>query len=204
MREQSRHPRGSIPAASPTPTTPSTTTTATPAETIAGLPVTVTQPIAEAASTNTLYEEHPVSLTHDIKLVAWQQEALGAWSDAGFRGVVESVTSEGNNQLAYWAIGRALDNSMKVLVLAPTAERVEQWYDGLRAALPINRVGKHGGKGGPRTAAYDVVVATAQAAAKEHMFEHGSACSSSPTRCTSSARRRCRRRSTSPTCGGSA
>jgi superfamily II DNA or RNA helicase len=120
-----------------------------------------------------IHEKRPVSLAGGVALDPWQEEVLGGWADAGHRGVVESVTTDGNLRLASWAIGRALDNDMKVLVLAPSAERVDHWYDELCAVLPVNRVGKHAGKGNARLAAYDVVVATAQGAIKDHVFEPG-------------------------------
>jgi superfamily II DNA or RNA helicase len=120
-----------------------------------------------------VHEEHPVSLADEIKLDPWQEDALAAWGNTGYRGVVESVTTDGNLRLAFWAIGRALDNDMKVLVLAPSAERVDHWYDELRVVLPIDRVAKHAGRSNGRLAAYDVVVATAQGAIKEHIFEPG-------------------------------
>ncbi|HVT64549.1 MAG TPA: DEAD/DEAH box helicase family protein [Mycobacteriales bacterium] len=136
-----------------------------------GMPLIATRGAGVATD---VHEEHPVSLATEIALDPWQEDALGAWGDAGYRGVVESVTTDGNLRLAFWAIGRALDNDMKVLVLAPSQERVDHWYDELRAVLPISRVAKHaGGRGNARLAAYDVVVATAQAATKEHTFEPG-------------------------------
>jgi superfamily II DNA or RNA helicase len=173
VREQSRHPRGNMAAIPSVPAAPSAPASSQPVVTTGGPPPSVTNPRTGAGVPTDIYEEHPVALANEIDLAPWQQDALGAWADANHRGVVESVTSEGNTQVAYWAIGRALDNSMKVLVLAPTTERVDKWYDGLRNALPNHRVGKHGGRGGPRMAAFDVVVATAQSAAKEHMFEPG-------------------------------
>lgn len=114
--------------------------------------------------------ERPLSLAEDIDLVPWQREALTAWSYGKHRGIVEAVTGAGKTRLAHWAISEALDQDMKVLVIAPTAERVDHWYDGLRKALPINRVGKLAGARDERHGDYDVVVATAQDAAKDNVF----------------------------------
>ncbi len=168
VREQSRHPRGGI-AAMPVPGTAPAPTAPSPVPPAPSFGV----PVTGAGVPTQVYDEHPGSLAPGITLEQWQQDALVAWSGAHHRGVVEAVTSAGNARLAYWAIGRALDNSMKVLVLTPSAERVDEWYDGLRRALPNSNVGKHTGRGNNRLAVYDVVVAAGPAVAKEHVFEPG-------------------------------
>jgi superfamily II DNA or RNA helicase len=113
--------------------------------------------------------ERPLSLAEDIELVDWQREALAAWAMSGHRGVVEAVTGAGKTDLAHWAIAEALDAEKKVLVIAPTAERVDHWYDSLRAALPINRVGKRTGLLKEQLGSYDVVVSSAIDAARERI-----------------------------------
>ena len=115
-------------------------------------------------------DDRPLSLSEDVEIVAWQREALAAWSKAGHRGVVEAITGAGKTPLAFWAIGEALDADMKVLVIAPNDARVDHWYDGLRSALPINRVGKRTGAKDEHLGSADVVVATAQDAARESFF----------------------------------
>ncbi|HEX3705178.1 MAG TPA: DEAD/DEAH box helicase family protein [Mycobacteriales bacterium] len=115
-------------------------------------------------------DDHPVSLAAEIDLDPWQREALAAWADGAHRGVVEAITEEGRTRLAYWAIGQALDLGMKVLVVVPSVDGVEQWHRGLREALPINRVAKHTNGKDARLASYDVVVSTAESAAKGSVF----------------------------------
>jgi superfamily II DNA or RNA helicase len=147
------------------------TPAATPVAPASKSSVTATQ---ESLTQETLAEQdeddRPVSLAEGMTLAAWQREALAAWSDSKHRGVVEAITSGGLTRVAHWAIGEALDQDMKVLVLVPTADRVEEWYEGLRQALPINRVGKHNGGKDDRLATYDVVVSTADAAARDRVF----------------------------------
>jgi RNA polymerase primary sigma factor len=112
--------------------------------------------------------DYPVSLAPDLDAFPWQRDALAAWAAADHRGVIESVSGADQRRLAQWAIARALDVNLKVLVLVATADRAEQWHDELREALPINRVGKYLGR--LRSGEFDVVVATADAAAKESIF----------------------------------
>ncbi|MGN6473614.1 MAG: DEAD/DEAH box helicase family protein [Mycobacteriales bacterium] len=113
--------------------------------------------------------DKPLALADEIELLDWQREALSAWAARGHRGVVEAVTGAGKTELAYWAIADALEQDMKVLVIAPTAARVDHWYDGLRTALPINRVGKWTGGKDEQPHQFDVVVTTAANAATERV-----------------------------------
>ncbi|HVV76390.1 MAG TPA: hypothetical protein VHC43_10170 [Mycobacteriales bacterium] len=168
VRGQARHPRGNI-AAMAVPAAPGTPAPQPPA------PPPVQAPPAPKPATlpAPVYDENPGTLTTGIDLAEWQHDALAAWAAAGHKGVVESVTSDGNVRLAYWAIGRALDAGMKALVLTPSPERVDRWHEGLVAALPTTRVGKHSGRGNNQLAAYDVVVSSAQSAINERVFEPG-------------------------------
>lgn len=111
--------------------------------------------------------EHPVSLAADIRLDPWHLEALAAWTSAGYRGVVEAVTEEGNRRLACWAMGQAVDIGMKVLVLTSSVDQVDEWHARLRSAFPINRVGVHSSRGKGRGGSFDVVIAPIDALAKQ-------------------------------------
>jgi superfamily II DNA or RNA helicase len=112
--------------------------------------------------------DHPVSLASGVDVLPWQRDALEAWAAASYRGVIASVSGADRRRLGQWAIARALDDNLKVLVLVTNVERADGWYDELREALPINRVGKYVGR--LRSGEFDVVVATADAAAKESIF----------------------------------
>jgi superfamily II DNA or RNA helicase len=115
-------------------------------------------------------EDRPLSLAEEIEIVSWQREALAAWAGRGYRGVIEAVSGTDKTPVAYWAIAEALDQRMKVLVVTPTAERVDQWYDGLRSALPINRIGKIPANKDERHGASDVIVCTIHDAVRESVF----------------------------------
>jgi superfamily II DNA or RNA helicase len=121
-----------------------------------------------------LSEDRPLALAEDIDLVDWQREALAAWTRAGHRGVVEAVSGAGKTALAHWAIAQAIDEEMKVLVIAPTSEDVDSWYDDLRAALPINRVARFNGNRDEHLSSADVVVTTATDAIRDAVFSSGS------------------------------
>ncbi len=124
----------------------------------------------ELSSDVEVSDERPLALSSDIDLLPWQTEALTAWARAGHRGVVEAVSGAGKTALAHWAIALAVDEGMKVLVIAPTPEQVDGWYDGLRAALPINRVAKQTGAKDEHVGSADVVVTTAEDAAQQNIF----------------------------------
>jgi superfamily II DNA or RNA helicase len=114
--------------------------------------------------------DYPVSLAPELDALPWQRDALAAWAAANHRGVIEAVSGVDRRRLAQWAIARALDDDLKVLLLVPSGDRVDRWHDELRTALPINRVGTYLGRGGIRSGEFDVVVATVEAAAKESVF----------------------------------
>jgi superfamily II DNA or RNA helicase len=140
---------------------PDSEATATPAPALA----------APAVIAAALSDDRPLALAEDIDLVDWQREALAAWTRADHRGVVEAVSGAGKTALAHWAIAQAVDEEMKVLVITPTADGVDSWYDGLRAALPINRVAKVNGAKYDHIGSADVVVVTAADAIKDSVFD---------------------------------
>ncbi|MFO0593643.1 MAG: DEAD/DEAH box helicase family protein [Polyangiaceae bacterium] len=70
----------------------------------------------------------------------YQREALAAWERARFRGVVVLPTGTGKTFLATLAIA---SRKRSTLVVVPTLDLVNQWYDGLSASFgePIGIVG---------------------------------------------------------------
>ena len=70
----------------------------------------------------------------------YQREALAAWEKARCRGVVVLPTGTGKTFLATLAIAA---RKRSTLVVVPTLDLVNQWYDGLRAAFgePIGILG---------------------------------------------------------------
>lgn len=80
------------------------------------------------------------------RLYVWQQDALGAWVNAGRKGVVEAVTGTGKTLLAAAAISECLCQGGVALVLVPTIDLQRQWVAGLRQELGnAPTIGKLGG-----------------------------------------------------------
>ena len=81
-------------------------------------------------------------------LYEWQDEALTAWSEAGWQGIVEAVTGAGKTMIGVAAIVEhleVLDGAGRAVVIVPTIDLLEQWYTELIERLParfsIGRMG---------------------------------------------------------------
>lgn len=101
-----------------------------------------------------------------VTLYERQRQALQAWRANGSRGVVEAVTGAGKTHVGIAATVEGLTRGNKVLVLVPTIELLQQWYEKLLVYVPgarVNRLGA-GRKANFRTS--DVIVATVQSARK--------------------------------------
>jgi superfamily II DNA or RNA helicase len=72
----------------------------------------------------------------------YQTEAVEAWFHAGRRGVIVLPTGAGKSWVARRIIER-LDRA--ALVIVPTLDLMNQWYDGLLAAFELDDVGLLGG-----------------------------------------------------------
>ncbi|MGH9073629.1 MAG: DEAD/DEAH box helicase, partial [Acidimicrobiales bacterium] len=100
-----------------------------------------------------------------LALWPWQAEALGAWSRAGGRGVVEAVTGTGKTRLGVAAALQEIGRRGQVLVLVPTVELQHQWVGELAARLPPGSlVGRLGAGGADTLLTHDVVVAVVNSA----------------------------------------
>ncbi len=90
---------------------------------------------------------------------AHQREALGAWQQNGWRGVVVLPTAAGKTYLAQLAL-QAIPRS--TLITVPTLDLMHQWYAHLETAFPDADIGLLGGGSRDRT---DILVATYDSAA---------------------------------------
>src|SRR5699024_6237023 len=79
-----------------------------------------------------------------IELRAWQHDALRAWESAGRRAVIEAVTGTGKTTLGLAAAADVLSRGLRVLVVVPSVDLLEQWYEAFYGALPSVRVGRRG------------------------------------------------------------
>lgn len=98
------------------------------------------------------------------KLFDWQCEALRAWEAHGCRGVIEAVTGAGKTHVGIAAAARELNRGGKVIVIVPTVELLQQWYEKLLGHIPrarVNRLG-NGKRANFRTS--EIIVATVQSA----------------------------------------
>ena len=79
-------------------------------------------------------------------LRSWQVQALNAWVQNGFRGIVAAATGTGKTRLAIEAIRRA--EADRVVIVVPTTVLQEQWASEVRRALhlPKSKIGKLGGR----------------------------------------------------------
>lgn len=79
-------------------------------------------------------------------LRSWQVQALNAWVQNGFRGIVAAATGTGKTRLALEAVRRAGPD--RVVIVVPTTVLQEQWASEVRRALhlPKSKIGKLGGQ----------------------------------------------------------
>ncbi|MDJ0704226.1 MAG: DEAD/DEAH box helicase family protein [Leptolyngbyaceae cyanobacterium MO_188.B28] len=103
----------------------------------------------------------PLTLTPRFNLQPYvhQQEALQAWIQAKWRGVVVLPTAAGKTYLAQLAM-QATPRS--TLITVPTLDLMHQWYAHLEAAFPTVEIGLLGGGSRDRT---PILVATYDSAA---------------------------------------
>jgi superfamily II DNA or RNA helicase len=87
------------------------------------------------------YKKTPWALQIDKSAFPHQTEALEAWWKAGARGVVVLPTGTGKTHMAVLAIARA---QRPTLVITPTIDLMNQWYDELSLAFG-GEVGMLGG-----------------------------------------------------------
>lgn len=87
------------------------------------------------------YQVLPASDVVRPKPFPYQHEGLRAWEASNSRGVVVLPTGSGKTYVATMAMDRRLRST---LVVVPTLDLLNQWYDLLRAAFPVE-VGIVGG-----------------------------------------------------------
>lgn len=76
-----------------------------------------------------------------FNLYQWQELALNAWQEAGYRGIIEAVTGSGKTRLALAAMDAHLRLGYKVLIIVPYKELMNQWSEVIRQSFQTYRVG---------------------------------------------------------------
>ena len=89
------------------------------------------------------------TLTRNIQLAPWQEDARDSWFAAGRRGTIKAVTGVGKTLVAL-AIAEQLqheDPDLRVAIVVPTIVLMNQWFDTLRehSNLPESSLARLGG-----------------------------------------------------------
>lgn len=116
---------------------------------------------AEISFDDRVRQFEALTLTPHLQMQPYphQQEALEAWVQAGWRGVVVLPTAAGKTYLAQLAM-QATPRS--TLITVPTLDLMHQWYAHLEAAFPDVEIGLLGGGSRDRT---PILIATYDSAA---------------------------------------
>jgi superfamily II DNA or RNA helicase len=99
----------------------------------------------------------------------WQLDALTAWQEAGHCGVVEAVTGAGKTFVGVSAARDTLAAGGRVVVIVPTTELQDQWWQVLAERLPTADIGKLGGGRQDELAECHVLVAIVNSAARRSL-----------------------------------
>lgn len=102
------------------------------------------------------------------RLRAWQREALNKWKQLGYRGVVEAVTGSGKTEVGIAAAIDAVHAGKQVLVVVPTRDLMQQWYERLSSTELAGGVGRRGDTHKASFQQCDVVVSTIHSAVADH------------------------------------
>ena len=74
-----------------------------------------------------------------VELHNWQKEALGAWADADYQGVVQAITGTGKTHIGIAAIRHfVIYHKFKAVILVPTVILQEQWIKTLKENLSVH------------------------------------------------------------------
>jgi superfamily II DNA or RNA helicase len=105
-----------------------------------------------------------------LDLYPWQREALATWRQHDRRGLIEAVTGTGKTHLGLEAAREELLQNGRVLVLVPTRELQDQWYEQLTTTIRGYHIGRLGGGHKSSLSKDDVLVATVQSASRQSLL----------------------------------
>lgn len=122
-------------------------------------------------------EDFPLTrLVPGLALRAWQEHALQEWLAADKHAVVEAVTGTGKTAVGLIAIADAVQRGLKVVVLVPSINLMEQWARSLWRYLPRVRVGRQGDGSSDSLRTHDVLLSMVQSASRKAPFDGESRC----------------------------
>ena len=80
------------------------------------------------------------------QLYDWQKQAVCAWRARNHRGIVEAVTGSGKTMvaLAAWEHMHTEHRPLNTLIVVPTIELMNQWYDRFKTTFPERGIGRIG------------------------------------------------------------
>lgn len=100
----------------------------------------------------------------------WQIDSLLQWIESGRKGVVEAVTGTGKTVIGILAAADAIARGMKVLVIVPGTELLDQWRNKIETDLPLNKTGVFGAGHHDEFKKCDILISTVQSACKNIML----------------------------------
>ncbi|MET0787681.1 MAG: helicase-related protein [Cellulomonas sp.] len=106
-------------------------------------------PVPEVAAAPSPADREPLAPGGEVRYVGpqlrrWQKDVLDAWLATDRRGIVEAVSAQGRGVVGVLAAWDALTRGEKVLVLVPTTDLMEQWFNALEMQLPGLSLGRRG------------------------------------------------------------
>jgi RNA polymerase primary sigma factor len=112
-----------------------------------------------------------------LDLYNWQKEAIEAWSDNGYIGIVEAVTGAGKTHIAMQAVIDHLYNEYKVVIIVPTITLMNQWFEKIESVLYEHGYGyckiERMGDGHGWTDDCDVLIAVCNSASRYSLIKSG-------------------------------
>jgi superfamily II DNA or RNA helicase len=108
------------------------------------------------------------------KPFAWQIEAYEQWVQAGRRGVIEAVTGTGKTMVGIIAATDAASRGLKTLVIVPTIDLLNQWFEKFQQNTKRLILGKLGGGNKDSFQYCDILISTVQTASKHPVSLNGS------------------------------
>jgi superfamily II DNA or RNA helicase len=117
---------------------------------------------------------HTYSDITGLKPYPWQINAIHAWADAGYRGVIEAVTGSGKTYSAMMALEEHIRQGWRVAILVPSIVLQNQWIQKIRKLNSKNEY-KIGFMNGTKTDTLDendILIASVQCAYRWQMNSH--------------------------------
>lgn len=115
----------------------------------------------------TLCKKDYFSYDKKFDLRKWQQEALDAWEENCYKGIVEAVTGSGKTRVAIAAIDAHLKKGWKVFIIVPNITLLNQWDSQIQKNFGTHYyIGQLGKGNDDDLYDHDIIISTRQSAHK--------------------------------------